>query len=66
MKGPSATVKKPIVEEKASPVAPRGITVEDIVKNTELIVKAVESNQTRLTTRAITRYDIVTTITTMI
>lgn len=58
MKDPpaTATAKKPVAEEKEAPVAPRFITLGDIVKNAELIVKAVESNQTRLTTRAISRY----------
>eukprot|EP00752_Nemacystus_decipiens_P002345 g2216.t1 len=38
----------------ASPV-PASIKLEDIVRNTELIVKAVETNTGRLTTRAISR-----------
>ncbi|CAM9997712.1 unnamed protein product [Pylaiella littoralis] len=38
----------------AAPVVP-SITLEDIVRNAELIVKAVESNTARLTTRAISR-----------
>lgn len=65
MKDPpaTATAKKPVAEEKAASVAPRYITVGDIVKNAELIVKAVESNQTRLTTRAISRYCHTTTTT---
>lgn len=39
--------------EKATPV--KIIRMADIVRNVELIVKAVESNQTRLTTKAISR-----------
>lgn len=38
-----------------STIKPKIITVEDVARNAELIVKAVESNQTRLTTRAISR-----------
>jgi len=38
-----------------SVIKPKVITVEDVARNAELIVKAVESNQTRLTTRAISR-----------
>lgn len=38
----------------AAPV-PASIKLEDIVRNAELIVKAVESNTARLTTRAISR-----------
>lgn len=45
-------------DPKANPpsvIKPKIITVEDVARNAELIVKAVESNQTRLTTRAISR-----------
>lgn len=41
-------------KKDAAPV-PASIKVEDIVRNIELIVKAVESNTARLTTRAISR-----------
>lgn len=41
-------------KKDAAPV-PASIKLEDIVRNVELIVKAVESNTTRLTTRAISR-----------
>lgn len=39
----------------AAAAVPSSIKVEDIVRNIELIVKAVESNTARLTTRAISR-----------
>lgn len=42
-------------KKDAAPV-PASIKLEDIVRNVELIVKAVESKTARLTTRAISRY----------
>lgn len=44
-------------KKDAAPVPP-SIKLEDIVRNIELIVKAVESNTARLTTRAISRYGV--------
>lgn len=49
----AAAAKATGEDEKAA--SPKGIRVEDILRNVELIVKAVERNQTRLTTRAISR-----------
>ena len=42
-------------KKDAAPV-PASIKLEDIVRNIELIVKAVESSTARLTIRAISRY----------
>lgn len=50
----AAAAKATVEDEKAA--SPKGIRLEDILRNVELIVKAVERNQTRLTTRAISRY----------
>ena len=49
----TAAAKATGEDEKAAP--PKVIRLEDILRNVELIVKAVERNQTRLTTRAISR-----------
>lgn len=42
-------------KEPAAAAVPASIKVADIVRNIELIVKAVETNTARLTTRAISR-----------
>lgn len=52
----AAAKERAVAEDKEAPVSPKGIRVEDIVRNVELIVKAVETDQGRLTTRAISRY----------
>lgn len=49
----AAAAKVTAEDEKAA--SPKVIRLEDILRNVELIVKAVERNQTRLTTRAISR-----------
>lgn len=41
---------------KSKPSGPAPTTLEDIARNVLLIVKAVETNQSRLTTRAISRW----------
>lgn len=53
MKDAAAAAKASGEDEKNS--SPKGIRLEDILRNVDLIVKAVERNQTRLTTRAISR-----------
>ncbi|CAM9643856.1 unnamed protein product [Ascophyllum nodosum] len=56
MKEASASTSAGVPEaNQSSAKKPKSITVEDVARNAELIVKAVESNQTRLTTRAISR-----------
>lgn len=52
-----ATAAKAAADNKDAAPVPTSIKVEDIVRNIELIVKAVESNTARLTTRAISRCD---------
>lgn len=51
MKDAAAAAKASGEDEKNS----SPIRLEDILRNVDLIVKAVERNQTRLTTRAISR-----------
>ena len=56
MKDASPAAKAAITTaEDEKTASPKGIRLEDILRNVELIVKAVERNQTRLTTRAISR-----------
>lgn len=50
-----ASAASPGDKEPATAAVPTGIKVADIVRNIELIVKAVETNTARLTTRAISR-----------
>lgn len=50
-----APSKEAVDEAIPTPPGPGPIRVEDVARNVALIVRAVEANQARLTTRAITR-----------